>query len=140
MSLTPQGASLGLTVSDVSSQLRAAYEGQVVQSYSENDAEIEVRVRLPKAERDASASLDYFPIVLPNGDRVRSITEEAHAGHLTRETVTAAVHYIRFEFTPEQIESFAVGPVRLEIEQPDYLEAVELSEATHAELLGDLRD
>jgi hypothetical protein len=50
------------------------------------------------------------------------------------------VHYIRFEFTPDQVESFASGPVRVEIEHPDYLEAVELSEATHAELLGDLRD
>ena len=80
-----------------------------------------------------------FVIVLPNGDRVRSITEEAHAGQLTREEVTAAVHYIRFEFTPDQIESFAIGPVRIEIEHPDYLEAVELSASTHAELLGDLR-
>ncbi len=31
------------------------------------------------------------------------------------------------------------GSVRIEIEHPDYLEAVELSESTHAELLGDLR-
>lgn len=81
-----------------------------------------------------------FVIVLPNGDRVRSITEEAHAGQLTREEVTAAVHYVRFEFTPEQIESFASGPVRIEIEHPEYLEAVELSDSTHAELLRDLRD
>jgi hypothetical protein len=81
-----------------------------------------------------------FVVVLPNGDRVPSITEEAHAGQLTREEATAAVHYIRFEFTPDQVESFASGPVRVEIEHPDYLEAVELSEATHAELLGDLRD
>jgi len=81
-----------------------------------------------------------FAIVLPSGDRVRSITEEAHAGQLTREETTAAVHYIRFEFTPEQVESFATGPVRVEIEHPDYLEAVQLSESTHAELLTDLRD
>jgi Protein of unknown function (DUF3501) len=80
-----------------------------------------------------------FVVVLPNGDRVRSITEEAHAGQLTREEVTAAVHYIRFEFTPEQVESFAAGLVRIEIDHPDYLEAVELSPTTHAELLGDLR-
>ncbi len=80
-----------------------------------------------------------FVVVLPSGDRVRSITEEAHAGQLTREAVTAAVHYIRFELTPEQVESFATGPVRIEIEHPDYLEAVELSDATHTELLGDLR-
>lgn len=78
--------------------------------------------------------------MLPNGDRVRSITEEAHAGRLTREEVTAAVHYIRFESAPEQIDSFASGPVSIEIEHPEYLEAVELSESTHAELLRDLRD
>lgn len=81
-----------------------------------------------------------FVVVLANGDRVRSITEEAHAGQLTREETTAAVHYIRFEFTPEQIESFEHGAVRIEIDHPDYLEAVELSDATHAELLRDLRD
>jgi hypothetical protein len=80
-----------------------------------------------------------FVIALPNSDRVRSITEEQHAGQLTREQVTAAVHYIRFEFTPEQVESFAAGPVRVEIDHPDYLESVELIEATQAELLSDLR-
>ena len=81
-----------------------------------------------------------FAVVLPNGDRVRSITEEAHAGQLTRESTTAAVHYIRFEFTPDQVDAFAAGPVRIEIEHPDYLEAVELSDITHDELLRDLRD
>lgn len=81
-----------------------------------------------------------FAVVLPNGDRVRSITEEAHAGQLTRESTTAAVHYIRFEFTPEQVDAFATGPVRIDIEHPDYLEAVELSDITHDELLRDLRD
>ncbi len=80
-----------------------------------------------------------FAIVLPNGDRVRSITDEAHAGQLTREEVTAAVHYIRFEFDQEQVDSFTAGPVRIDIEHPDYLEAVELSDSTHRELLSDLR-
>ena len=79
-----------------------------------------------------------FVIVLANGERVASITEEAHAGQLTREEITAAVHYIRFEFTPEQVEAFAAGPVRIEITHPEYLEAVELSDTTHAELLRDL--
>jgi hypothetical protein len=55
-------------------------------------------------------------------------------------TVTAAVHYIRFEFTPEQVDSFATGPVRIDIEHPDDLEAVEPSETTWTELLGELRD
>lgn len=39
-----------------------------------------------------------------------------------------------------QVESFATGPVRVDIEHPDYLEAVQLSESTHTELLTDLRD
>ena len=39
-----------------------------------------------------------------------------------------------------QVESFATGPVRVDIEHPDYLEAVQLSESTHAELLADLTD
>ena len=80
-----------------------------------------------------------FVIVLDNGDRIPSITEEAHASQLTREEATAAVHYIRFEFTPDQVDAFAAGPVRIEITHPEYLEAVELSDTTHAELLGDLR-
>lgn len=80
-----------------------------------------------------------FVVVLANGERIASITEEAHAGQLTREETTAAVHYIRFEFTPEQVDAFAAGPVRVEITHPEYLEAVELTESTHAELLGDLR-
>jgi hypothetical protein len=80
-----------------------------------------------------------FVVVLANGERIASITEEAHAGQLTREETTAAVHYIRFEFTPEQVAAFAAGPVRVEITHPEYLEAVELTESTHAELLGDLR-
>jgi Protein of unknown function (DUF3501) len=80
-----------------------------------------------------------FVIVLDNGDRIASITDEAHASQLTREEATAAVHYIRFEFTPEQVDAFAAGPVRIEITHPEYLEVVELSDTTQAELLGDLR-
>lgn len=78
-------------------------------------------------------------IVLPEGDRVRSITDEQHAEQLTREHVTAAVHYVRFEFTPAQIDEFARGPVAIEIDHPDYRERVELTDVTRDELLHDLR-
>ncbi|MGB0114707.1 MAG: DUF3501 family protein, partial [Ilumatobacteraceae bacterium] len=80
-----------------------------------------------------------FVIVLANGDRIASITDEQHASQLTREETTAAVHYIRFEFTPDQVAAFAEGSVRIDIVHPDYLEAVELSDQTHAELVADLR-
>jgi hypothetical protein len=79
-------------------------------------------------------------VALPNGDKVRSIVDEQHAAGLTRTQVTAAVHYLRWELTPEQVDSFASGPVRVEIDHPEYLEVVELLDSTRDELLGDLCD
>jgi Protein of unknown function (DUF3501) len=74
---------------------------------------------------------------LPNGDEVRSITEEQHDSQLTREDVTAAVHYIRFEFTPAQVAAFD-GSVVLAVDHPNYAEEIELLPATLAELRSDL--
>lgn len=79
-------------------------------------------------------------IKLANGEVVKSIVDEAHAEQLTRETVTAAVHYIRFEFTPQQVEEFAKGDVQIVSTLSNYLEVVQLADFTVAELLTDLRD
>jgi hypothetical protein len=76
---------------------------------------------------------------LPNGDAVRAIVDEQHDEGLTRDHVTAAVHYLRFELTDDQVDSFATGPVTLRIDHPAYLESAELADETHAELLADLR-
>jgi len=76
---------------------------------------------------------------LPGGDEVRAVIDEQHEQGLTRDTVTAAVHYLRWELTPDQVAAFAGGPVVLAIDHPDYLEQTELSATTVAELLGDLR-
>ena len=46
-------------------------------------------------------------IKLANGEVVKATVDEAHAEQLTRETVTAAVHYIRFQFTPQHFATFA---------------------------------
>lgn len=77
-------------------------------------------------------------IVLSNGDRVRATIDEQHEQGLTREEVTAAVHYLRWDFTDEQVEAFQAGPVHVQIDHPAYLESVELSDTTTAELLTDL--
>ena len=53
--------------------------------------------------------------------------------------MTAAVHYVRFEFTPEQVEEFAKGGVLVTCDLPNYLEAVELAPFAIEELLTDLR-
>ena len=79
-------------------------------------------------------------IHLADGTQVRSVVDEQHAEGLTRETVTAAVHYVRFEFTPEQVAQFAKGGVQVRCDHPNYLEAIELPGFTVAELLTDLRD
>ena len=74
------------------------------------------------------------------GDEV--VTAEPEAAHdeqLTREDVTASVHYIRFQLSPNQVERFASGPVQLAIDHPAYKEERELSDDTRMELLADLR-
>jgi len=60
-----------------------------------------------------------------------------HASQLTREHVTAAVHYISWSFTPEQVAAFGDGVV-LAIDHPEYLEATELLPSTIVELRVDL--
>jgi hypothetical protein len=77
---------------------------------------------------------------LADGSQVRGTVDEQHAEGLTRDTVTAAVHYLRFEFTPQQIEQFAKGSVQMRCDHPNYLEAIELPDFTVTELLSDLRD
>jgi hypothetical protein len=75
------------------------------------------------------------------GDEVVASTpEEAHAAALVRETVTPAVHYVRFGLTSAQVEAFA-GPaeVALVATHPAYQEHAPLSDVVRAELLGDLR-
>ncbi|MCU1360122.1 MAG: uncharacterized protein JWN99_1411 [Ilumatobacteraceae bacterium] len=80
-----------------------------------------------------------FVFWLSDGSTVRSITDEQHDSQLTRDTVTAAVHYIRFEFTPAQVDAFD-GTVVLATDHRNYAEAVELLPATVAELRKDLVD
>jgi hypothetical protein len=73
-------------------------------------------------------------------DLVPSVPEEAHAAALVRDTITPAVHYLRFPFTPAQVEAFA-GPeeVALVAHHPEYEEHTELPDPVRQELLGDLR-
>ena len=77
---------------------------------------------------------------LSDGSTVTAITEEGHAETLTRDNVTAAVHYIRFEFTPQQVEAFATGDVEILCVHPAYIEVANLPQFVIDELLADLRD
>ena len=94
----------------------------------------QVREWLPKLV-DVERSVLF---VLANGDRVRATLDAQHELGLTRDYVTAAVHYLRWDFTPEQVVVIQAGPVRLEIDHPAYLDSIELAESTIAELITDL--
>jgi hypothetical protein len=75
---------------------------------------------------------------LPDGE-VRCQVDPDHEKQLTREEITASVHYVHFELTPEQVEGLATGPAALVIDHPNYGHEVELAEDTRQELLVDLR-
>ena len=79
-----------------------------------------------------------FRLLLADGREVAPVTDEQHDAALTRDDVTAAVHYIRFEFTPDDLAAFRAGPVTLVCTHPNYLESMELADFTVAELSRDL--
>jgi hypothetical protein len=64
--------------------------------------------------------------------------DAAHERQLTRETITASVHYVHFDLTPEQVERFATEPVHLAIAHANYAYATELRDATKESLLNEL--
>ncbi len=73
------------------------------------------------------------------GRRVRCRVDEAHLRQLTREEITASVHYVHFDLDDDEVEAFAKGPVTLAVTHPNYAHDLELNEDTRSELLADLR-
>jgi hypothetical protein len=78
-------------------------------------------------------------IRLPGGEVVGAVPEEGHAERPTRQEVMASVHVVRWELSAAQVDGFASGAVSLVSTHPAYPAEAALGDATHAELLGDLR-
>jgi Protein of unknown function (DUF3501) len=70
---------------------------------------------------------------------VAATVDGEHAKQLTREGITAAVHYVRWDLNAAQVEAFATGPVALVCSHPEYSVEKPLSDVTRAELVADLR-
>jgi multidrug efflux pump subunit AcrB len=68
--LSPAGESLGLSITDIGRQLRAAYDGIILQRFQQGADEVEVRLQLPESEQRRLDSLLHLPIKLPNGEFV----------------------------------------------------------------------
>ena len=76
---------------------------------------------------------------LSDGSVIVDLPEAGHEAQLTREEVTASVHYISFQLTEPEVDAMAAGPVELAVNHPEYQASVTLGEETVAELLADLR-
>ena len=103
---------------------------------------------LPKADPGLAAAWWALLIlrgVLPAvfavalGALVAAVPDPGHATQLTREEITASVHYVGFALSDEQVEAFATGPVELALEHPNYQESTVLPAGTVEALLADLR-
>jgi len=73
---------------------------------------------------------------LGDGSRVDALSEDEE--RLTREDVTATVHYLKFRFSPSQRAVFTSGPVLVVVDHPDYQATTELTDDQRAELAVDL--
>ena len=82
----------------------------------------------------------HISIALPDGSAVPGRPSDEDEDRLTRDDVTAAVHYLRFTFTPEQVAAFERGPVRVVVDHPEYRHEAELDVEQHTALVPDLVD
>jgi hypothetical protein len=82
----------------------------------------------------------HVAFALPDGSLVFGKPSDADEERLTRDDVTAAVHYLRFAFSPEQVKAFETGPVTVIVDHAEYSDSTTLDEQQHASLAADLRD
>jgi hypothetical protein len=72
-------------------------------------------------------------------DVVPARVDAEHEKQLTRETITASVHYVHFDLTDEQTSRFEGERVAVAIAHPNYTYAAELDNASKEALGIDLR-
>jgi hypothetical protein len=82
----------------------------------------------------------HIAVVLPDGTSVPGMVSEEDESRLTRDDITPAVHFLKFRFTPAEVEMFASGPVHIVVDHPEYDQDVLLAPEQHAQLLADLQD
>ena len=77
-------------------------------------------------------------LLLPSGDSILATVEGAHAAQLTRDEITASVHYVNFSLNEEQVGDFLEGRVSLALDHPEYRHQTVLPDETKGSLAGDL--
>lgn len=101
--------------------------------FVELTSEAQLREWLPKLVGVETSVL----LRLGSGDdleEIRCVVDPAHASRLTRDEVTASVHYVRIALDPAQAARFSTERAVLAVDHPSYDHAVELSETTKASI------
>ncbi|MBD5770107.1 efflux RND transporter permease subunit [Marinomonas colpomeniae] len=70
LKLSEQGRLLGLSTSDLASQISTNFDGQEVQSYQRDNSEVEVRLGYPNEQKESPAAVMNTKIVLDDGTRI----------------------------------------------------------------------
>jgi multidrug efflux pump subunit AcrB len=66
--ISPTGRAIGLSAESLGNQLRANFEGELVQIFQEKGEDVEVRIRLAERNRESLRSLATLPVVLDDGN------------------------------------------------------------------------
>ena len=77
-------------------------------------------------------------LLLASGDSVLATVEGAHAAQLTRDQITASVHYVNFSLNEEQVRDFVDGQVSLALDHPEYRHQTVLRDETKGSLAEEL--
>jgi hypothetical protein len=70
----------------------------------------------------------------PEGEVLKAAVDPSHAAQLTREEVTASVHYVRFAIPPGSRGRFLAGPASIAVDLPAYRHEAQLEDATRESL------
>ena len=112
LSLLPEARNLGLTLSDLASQVRSAFYGSEAQRVQRGQDDVRVMVRFPEAERKSIGNLEDMYIRTPDGSEVPfySVAKfELSRGYSTinrldgRRTVTVRADVDRGTVSPEEV-------------------------------------
>jgi hypothetical protein len=75
---------------------------------------------------------------LADGSTVEGVPQDED--RLTRDEVTATVHYLKFPFTSPQQDLLATGPARIVVDHPEYRAVADLTDEQRAELARDFAE
>ena len=78
-------------------------------------------------------------IELAGGEQIRCVPEAQHESFLTRDEITASVHYIGWTLSAEQIESLAADGGSVGLDHPNYAHQTRFTTDNIEELVRDLR-